>query len=226
MTARGLVALLVLARLAGADTAAPAKPTVAIVIDAKDREAIKTAEALTAHLRAFAGKQAERFAARGNDTAWRAARREAACTPLGVQCAVVLGELLGVDFIVTGEVETRAQRRVVVAALVDVAKRQRVRSLRDTVTTRFDPKRWAQRIYERVVGSDTGELAIVTNGKGGEVLLDGELVAALYQGKAHITNVAVGAHALVIRAPGFRPLEVEVVVDGTSTETLLLDPVP
>ena len=223
MIARAVVALFVLARLAAAD---PAKATVAIIIDPKDRDAFKAADALTAHLRAFAGKKAERFAPKGNDKDWRAAKREAACTALQLACAVKLGGLLGVDFIVTGEVETRAQRRVVVVAMVNVAKQERVRSLRDTVTTSFDTKRWAQRIYERVVGSETGELTIVTNGRGGDVLLDGELVAALYEGKARITNVAVGAHALVIKARGFRPLEIEVVVDGASTETLLLDPVP
>lgn len=223
MIARVLVALLVLARLAAAE---PAKATVAIVIDSKDRDALKAADALTAHLRAFAGKKAERFATKGSDKDWRAARREAGCTPLQLACAVRLGQLLGADFVVTGEVETRAQRRVVVVAMVSVAKKQRVRSLRDTVMTSFDTKKWAQRIYERVVGSDTGELTIVTNGKGGDVILDGELVAALYQGKARITNVAVGAHALVIEAPGFRTLEIEVVIDGTSTETVLLDPVP
>lgn len=217
-------ALLVLA-LAGVAIAEP-RPTVAIIVDAKDRDALRAADTLTAHLRTFAGKKSERMAPKGTDKAWRAARREAACTPLTLACAVKLGELLGVDFIVTGQVETRAQRRVVVIAMVSVAKKQRVRSLRDTVTTSFDLQRWAQRIYERVVGSDTGELVVVTNGKGGDVVLDGELVAALYEGKARITNVAVGAHALVIRAPGFRPLEVEVVVDGTSTENVLLDPLP
>lgn len=220
---RILVALLVLARLAAAE---PTKATVAIIVDPKDRDAMKAADALTAHLRTFAGKKSERFATKSADKDWRAAKREAACTPLSLACAVKLGELLRVDFIVTGEVETRAQRRVVVIAMVNVAKKQRVRSLRDTVTTSFDTKKWAQRIYERVVGSDTGELAIVTNGKGGDVVLDGELVAALYEGKARITNVAVGAHALVIRAPGFKPLEIEVVVDGSSTENVLLDPLP
>jgi hypothetical protein len=221
--ARVLVPLLVLARLAAAE---PVKATVAIIIDPKDRDAFKAADALTAHLRTFAGRKAERFSPKGNDKAWRAAKREAACTPLQLACAVKLGGLLGVDFIVTGEVETRAQRRVVVVAMVHVAKGLRVRSLRDTVTTSFDTRKWAQRIYERVVGSETGELTIVTNGKGGDVLLDGELVAALYEGKARITNVAVGAHALVIEARGFRPLEIEVVVDGATTENVLLDPLP
>ncbi len=216
------LALVALTSLAVAE----ARPTVAIVVDPKDRDAFKAADALTAHLRTFAGKKSERLAPKGTDKDWRAAKREAACTPLTLACAVKLGELLDVDFIVTGEVETRAQRRVVVIAMVNIAKKQRVRSLRDTVTTSFDTKKWAQRIYERVVGSDTGELVIVTNGKGGDVVLDGELVAALYEGKARITNVAVGAHALVIKAPGFRPLEVEVVVDGTSTENVLLDPLP
>lgn len=218
-----LALLLVLCRLAAAD---PAKSTVAIIVDPKDREAFKAADVLTAQLRAFAGKKAERFTPKGGDDAWRAAKREAACTPLQLACAVKLGELLGVDFIVTGEVETRALRRVVVIAMVNVAKKQRVRSLRDTVTASAGPKKWAQRIYERVVGSEVGELALVTNGKGGDVVLDGELVAALYEGKARITNVAVGAHALVIKAPGFKPLEIEVVVDGTSTENVLLDPLP
>lgn len=218
-------AALIVLLFAGA-ALAESKSTVAIIVDPKDRDAFKAADALTAHLRTFAGKKTERLAPKGTDKDWRAAKRQAECTPLQLACAVKLGELLGVDFIVTGEVETRAQRRVVVIAMVSIAKKQRVRSLRDTVTTSFDTKKWAQRIYERVVGSDTGELTIVTNGKGGDVVLDGELVAALYEGKARITNVAVGAHALVIRAPGFRPLEIEVVVDGTSTENVLLDALP
>lgn len=217
---RPLVVLVALTTIAPADP----KPTLAIVVDAKDREAIPTADALTAALRTFAGKKSERYQPKATDKDIRAAKRRAECTATQVACAATIGATLGVDYILTGVVETRARRRVVVVGLVNVATKQRVRSLRDTSMAPADLKKWAQRIYERVISNDNGELVLVTNARGGEVLLDGQLIGALYEGKATLPNIAVGSHALVIRAPGFRPLEIEVIVDGTTKETLLLEP--
>ena len=38
--------------------------------------------------------------------------------------------------------------------------------------------------------------------------------------------VVLGVRTAIIRAPGFRPLEIEVIVDGTTKKTLLLEPAP
>jgi hypothetical protein len=217
------IAVLAIIALASVAAAEP-KPTIAIIVDAKDRDAIPTADALTASLRTLAGKKAERFQLKASAKDWIAAKRVAECNATQTACAVTIGAALGVDYIVTGVVETRAQHRVIVVNLINVSTKQRVRSLRDTVTSSFKLQKWAQRIYERVISNDTGEIVVVTNAKGGDVLIDGQLIAALYEGKATLPNLAVGTHALTIRAPGFKLLETEVTVDGSTRENILLEP--
>ncbi len=224
MIRTAVIALAALAAVAAADP--KPKPTIAIIVDAKDRDAIPTADELTASLRKLAGKKAERFAVKGTDKDWIAAKRAAECSAMQLGCAVTIGASLGVDFVAVGVAETRAQHRVIVINLVNVSTKQRVRSLRDTVTTQVKLQKWAQKIYERVISNDTGEIVVITNAKGGDVLIDGQLIAALYEGKATLPNLAVGTHALTIRAPGFKLLETEVTVDGSTRESILLEPLP
>lgn len=70
----------------------------------------------------------------------------------------------------------------------------------------------------------TGELAIVANAQQGEVLIDGQVVAGLFEGRTTIGNLVKGTHLLSIRARGYRPLEIEVTIESATKQTLLLEP--
>lgn len=215
---------LALVVLLAATAAAEPKPTIAIAIDTNDRNALTSADALTAALRKLAAGKTERFTPKASLKEMAAAAREAECSETDAACAVKIGAALGIDYVLTGEVELRGTHYTLVVGLVSTSRKERVRSLRDIVPTTIDPKKWAKRVYERVISVDTGELAIVANAKRGDVLIDGQVVGALFEGRVTLTGIAVGAHGLAIRAPGFKPLEVDVTVDGSTRETLLLDP--
>jgi hypothetical protein len=48
----------------------------------------------------------------------------------------------------------------------------------------------------------------------------------LFDGRATLNGIAIGTHQLVIRAKGFKPLELDVTVDGQTRLNLLLEPAP
>lgn len=76
----------------------------------------------------------------------------------------------------------------------------------------------------RLVGGDTGDLAIVANAQRGDVLIDGQIVAALFEGKTTITGLIKGGHRLSIRAKGFRSLDMDIEIEAASKQMLLLEP--
>jgi len=205
-----------------ATAVADPKPTLAVAgVYPKEPEIGKLAEALTSAMRAVAGG---RFRVKGNAKEIAAARLKADCNAVETACAAAMGELLAVDFVLTGELEPRGEHPVLVLSLVNVQTKQRVRSLRDSVAKSVDPRRWAEALYKRIASVSVGELVIVANAQHGDVLLDGQLAGALFDGHTMITGIATGTHQLEIRAAGFRPFTVDVNVDGTTRQTLLLEP--
>lgn len=209
-----------------ATAAAEPKQKVAISVEGKELETAKTADAVTGALRKLASAKTGRYALAGSPKDMTAAIRDAECMPMDVPCAAKLGAALAVDYMLVGQIETRAKHRTIVIGMINVRTRQRVRSLRDTVAITADPKAWARKVYDRMVDADAGELTVIANAQRGDVLLDGEVVGALFGGRVTLLGVAIGGHQLGIRAPGYRPLDTEITVDGKTSETLLLDPSP
>jgi hypothetical protein len=225
MYLRGVKCLVLLA-LVAATAAAEPRQKLAISIEGKELETAKTAEAFTAALRKRASAKTGRYELSGSAKDMTAAIRGAECLPTETKCAVKLGAALAVDYVLVGQIETRAKHRVIVIGMVNVQTRQRVRSLRDTVATTTDTKAWARKVYDRMIDADAGELTVIANAQRGEVMLDGEVVGALFSGRVTLLGVAIGTHQLGIRAPGYRPLDTEITVDGKTKETVLLEPAP
>ncbi len=96
--------------------------------------------------------------------------------------------------------------------------------MRQTAAATGDAKKLARVAYLRLIGGDLGELAIVANAQQGEVSIDGQVVAALFEGRTTIGGLVKGNHLLSIRAKGFRPLDVDVTIETATKQTLLLDP--
>lgn len=217
--------LALLAALA-ATTAADPKPKLAISVEGKERESFAAATAFSRALGKLAAAKTARYAPSGTEKEITAAIRAGECLPTEAPCAAKLGAALAVEYVLVGQIETRAKHRTVTIAMVNVKTRQRVRSLRDTVATSTDPKKWARKIYDRMIDAEAGELTVIANAPRGDVLLDGEVVGALFGGRVTLLGVAIGTHQLAIRAPGYQVLETEITVDGKTSETLLLDPIP
>jgi hypothetical protein len=143
------------------------------------------------------------------------------CTTIQASCAGKLGAQLGAAFAVAGKLDRRGTHVQLTLVLVDVEHKARVRSV--TQSGGGDPKKLAKLAFDRLLGGDVGDLYITANADHGDVLVDGQVVAGLFEGKTTITNIARGAHILEIRAKGYKPFRVDMTVEATTRQTLLLD---
>lgn len=213
-----LAVLLVLATLAHADD----RHTVAVLgVIPKDEALAKSADAITRAIRAQAGAKTSEYAVKGAAKDLDAAMLAAECDTLQPGCAAKLGAAVGADDVIAGSLERRGTHTELVLTLVDVAHKQRIRSVHQSGT---DPKKLARLAYSRLVGGDLGDLAIQANAQNGDVLIDGQVVAGLFEGKTTITGLVKGSHLLAIRARGYKPLEVDVTIEASTKQMLLLDP--
>jgi len=213
--------LLALTTLAYADK----KPTIAVLnIADLDGLSTKAADTLVVALRASASAKSSAYTVKAGAKETEAAMMTAECSAQTPSCAAKLGQTLGADYTIAGELEKRGKNYVVTLALVDSKTKQRLRSIRDTSSA--DPKKWAKKLYTKLVDSDAGSLAIVANAQDGEVWIDGQLVGALFQGKTNITGLINGGHKLGIRAKGYRPLDVEITIEWATKQMVLLEPEP
>jgi hypothetical protein len=144
------------------------------------------------------------------------------CTTIQASCASKLGAQLGAMFAVAGKLDRHGTHVQLTLVLVDVAHKARLRSV--TQSGGGDPKKLAKLAFDRLLGGDVGDLYILANTDHGDVLLDGQVVAGLFDGKTTITNIARGAHMLEIRAKGYKPFKVDITVEQTTHQNLLLDP--
>jgi hypothetical protein len=201
------------------------KPSIVILgVVPRDHGLIKSADAMTAGIRTWAGAKVSNYRVTGAPKDVEAATMAGECSTIEPSCAVKLGAKLAADYAIAGELERRGTHQVLVLSLVDVRRKQRIRSVRETGETKADAKTLARTAYTRLIDGEVGELAIVTNAQRGEILIDGQLVGALFEGRATIDKLVNGNHQLAIRAPKFRPFEIDVTIKFATKQTLLLEP--
>lgn len=211
-----LAVLLVLVTLAHADT----RHTVAVLgVVPKDEALAKSAGAITREVRSRAakGEYDVKGAAKDIDAAMLASE----CDSMQPGCAARLGAGLGTEYVIAGSLERRGTHAELVLTLVDVEHKRRVASVHQSG---MDPKKLARAAYTRLTGGDLGDLAIEANAQNGDVLIDGQVVAALFEGRTTLTGLLKGSHMLAIRAKGYKPLEVDVTIEAQTRQMLLLDP--
>jgi hypothetical protein len=218
---RWLALLLIVATSAAADD----RPTVAILgVTTGNPRLLKIASAIEDGLRARVAAKASPYRVKGTKKDVAAKLLTAECTASEVPCAAKLGADFGTDYALAGTIDRRADHLELVLVLVDVAKKQRIRQYRDVVAVSADLKKLARTGFDKVTGvTDFGELAIVANAPRGEVYLDGELVAALFEGRTTLTHLAQGKHRLGIQADGYRPVDVEIDIVGATKQMVLLE---
>src|SRR5688572_21373159 len=165
---RWLACLLIMSSLAYAE-----KPTLAVLgVVAKDQFSAKAADTLTLALRTQASAKSSGYAVKGSPKQIKTAIMAAECSIDSASCASKLASELGADYALAGDVERRGNRSIVVLALVDVKKKQRIRSVRETGA---DMKKLARSAYTRLVDAEAGELHLAANAQRGEIYIDGQL---------------------------------------------------
>jgi hypothetical protein len=218
---RSLVLLLAVATAHADD-----RPTVTVLgVTTGNPRLLKIAGKVDDSLRARVATKASPYRAKGSKKELAAKLLTAECTASDVPCAAKLGEAFGTDYALAGKLERRGEHVELVLVLVDVAKKQRIRQYRDVTTATADMKKLARTSFDKIAGvAELGELAIACNAQRGEVWLDGELVAALFEGRTTITRLPQGKHRLEVRANGYRPFDVEVDIAGATKQMVLLEP--
>lgn len=220
-----LVAFAVALVVAAAPARADDKPAIAVLgVMAKDTDLARAADAMTAALRAQAGAKTSGYKVKGTKKQIDTAILAAECSSIQPTCAAGLGTGLSADYTIAGELERRGSHEVLVLSLVDVHAKQRLRAVREVAAIKADAKKLARAAYDRLIGGDTGSLSIVANAQNGDVLIDGQSMAALFEGRATIDGLVNGAHQLSIRAAGYRPIDLDITIEYASKETVLLDP--
>jgi TolB-like protein len=200
------------------------KPTLVVAgIDGVESESIPLATKLTQSLQTM---KAGRYQLKGTAKQITAALVKAECRVTQAACAAAVGAELGADYVLAGDVHYKGSHQVLVLSLVDVKTKRRVRSIRDNVASTVDARKWGRLAYQKMIAAEDGALVIVANAKQGEILLDGQVAGALFDGRATLTGVANGTHQLVIRAKGYRELAVDVTVEGETRQNLLLEATP
>lgn len=200
------------------------RPAAVLRIVTGDTQLAKAADAVTATVRAEASAKSSDYTVVGAPDKVDAALLAADCDPVQPACAAKLGAGFSAEIAICGSLELRGGHQDLVLSLVDVSTKRRVRSVRQTAAADADAKKLARAAYTRLVGGDLGSLAVVANAPRGDVLIDGQVVAALFDGRTTLTNLVRGTHLLAIRASGYKPFEVEITVERETQQMFLLDP--
>lgn len=220
-----LLVLLVLLVVARPALAEDDRPTIAVLgVTTANPRLLKSAAALDDGLRARVAAKASPYRAKGTKKAIAAKLLAAECSAYEVPCAAKLGAAIGTDYALAGQLERRGEHVELVLVVVDVATKQRIKQYRDVIAATVDMKKLARTSFDKVSGiTDFGELAIVANAQRGDVYLDGQLVAALFEGRTRLTRLPQGKHRLEIRANGYRPFDVEIDIVGAVEQMVLLE---
>lgn len=218
---RIVLVILLATRLAHAEP-----PTFAVDIRAKEALADNIAPALEEAFRKLGSARTAEYRSKGTKKDRVAASTDACPNARDSGCASVIGGKLGVDFIFAGLVETKNKKFVLELDMFSVRTGKRVRSLKDFAATSTDAKKWALSVFTRLVDSSTGTLEISCNAQRAAVFVDGQKVTELYQGRATIPGLALGTHALELRAAGYKAYVDDVSIEGTTPVNVLLQPAP
>ncbi len=137
------------------------------------------------------------------DAVKRAKRPELRACDGELNCLVALGQLLGAEYAVFGEVGGLGSAQVIYLKLVDVKAAREVRStvleLGGAHATDQEARAAATRLF--APAQYVGQLVLQSNVKGASIYVDGELVART---PARPVALPVGSHALRVTHPEFR----------------------
>lgn len=137
------------------------------------------------------------------DAVKRARRPELRSCDGELGCLVALGQLVGADYAVFGEVGGLGSAQVIYLKLIDVKAAREVRStvleLDGTRAADDESRAAATRLF--APARYVGELILTSNVKGASIYVDGELVART---PSKPLALPVGSHALRVTHPEFR----------------------
>lgn len=218
LVVRILVLLVVVGGIAHAEP-----PTFAIDLRAKEALADRIAVPLEEAFRKFGSAKTAEYRSKGTRKDRVKASTDECPNARSGECAQVIGGKLGVDFMFAGLVEQKNRKWVLELDMFSVRTGKRVRSIRDYAPTNIDPKKWALAVFTRIIDTSTGTLKISSNATRAIVFVDGQQATELFQGRGEVSGLAMGTHAIEIRATGFKTYVGDVTIDGTTPVNVLLD---
>ena len=221
----GLVAAVLVLPWSRAE-AAP-KPTVAIfglelADDGSgiDERANNAAQRLTLAMRERARAMSSPYSpAPGGDRELVEAVVLAGCTSTDKDCIVGIGAGVPTDFLIYGRLEKRGKGFQVSLTLLDIAKKDRVRQLTETIpgneTSKDELARWGRDLYDKLTGGGAkGTLLVTANVDSGSVFVDGSPSGNLVRAQARIHGLDPGSHRVRIEADDKEPYEANVTIEA------------
>jgi hypothetical protein len=221
------------------------KPTVAILgLELKDdgtgidERSANIARLLTDALRKRARTQTGPFTvAPGSDKELVDAVLLAGCASPDKDCMIQIGSEMATDFLIYGRLEKEGRKEgkgfQVSLTLLDVAKKDRVRQLTETIpgndTGPTDLERWGKTLYGKLAGeSNKGTLLVSANVATGSVFIDDQPKGNLVQKQARIQGLDAGRHRVRVESDGWRAEDKVVTIEGGETVELpvTLDKLP
>lgn len=150
------------------------------------------------------------------------------CDNEAKECMAKMGKELSADFLIFGKVERREGNFQVSLRLLDVANKNFVRSVTDTIAmgeaTGPALSTHGKTLYGKLVGAAAlGNLTITASVPSGTVVVDGEPRGELKNGSAQVSNLAEGNHKIEVVASDGRKLSKDVALAAGATVEVAIE---
>jgi hypothetical protein len=140
-------------------------------------------------------------------------------------CIVGIGAGVPTDFLIYGRLEKRGKGFQVSLTLLDIAKKDRVRQLTETIpgneTSKDELAKHGKDLYDKLTGgSAKGTLLVTANVDAGSVFVDGKSAGNLVRAQARIHGLDPGSHRVRIEADDKEPYEADVTIEASEQAEL------
>jgi hypothetical protein len=148
------------------------------------------------------------------------------CDNEAATCMSAIGNQLGADVLLFGNVKKDAKNYQVTLRVLDVGKKTVQKSSSDLIPAAEASgaalQGWAKRIYAKLTGeASTGTIVVrVANADRGTILIDGEAKGNITAGSGQVAGLSEGKYKLTVESDGFRRWDRDVTVSAGQTATI------
>ena len=149
------------------------------------------------------------------------------CDNEAKECMAVMGQQLGAEFLMYGNLKKDGKAYLVTMHLLDVAKKTRkdtTVTIPATESTGAAVQGWAKTIYTRLTGdtSSAGATLVVklSNADRGTILINNEPRGNITNGSGTVTGLEGKSYHVTVESDGFRRYEKDVSLSSNKTETV------
>jgi hypothetical protein len=148
------------------------------------------------------------------------------CDNEATGCMSAIGNQLGADILMFGNVKKDGKNYQVTLRVLDVGKKTVQKSSSDLIpaaeASGASLQGWAKRIYAKLTGeANTGTIVVrVANADRGTILIDGEAKGNITAGSGQVAGLSEGKYKLTVESDGFRRWDRDVTVSAGQTATI------